>query len=76
MKVIFVDDAMHGPDKATYINGINFVKDQTSLRTFPEFDEQFEKEFNCTILYNRDKAVLGFAWKNDADYSWFMLRCS
>ena len=75
MKVILYDDASDDVKKL-FARSINILRDKTGVNTFPELDVQFEEEYGCKIMYNRDKGIIGFYWINDADYTWFTLKAA
>lgn len=76
MKIVFLDEALNDRNKSTFQNSIELAKEECGTQTFPEFDEYYEKRFNCKIIYDRNKTVLGFLWNTEAEFSWFMLKAS
>ena len=75
MKTIFLDAKEYDDYKYVIQNAIEQVQNKyNGSNTYPELDEHFENEFKCTILYGRERGIIGIRWTNDADFSWFLLR--
>jgi hypothetical protein len=75
MKVVMYEQASLA-EKRAIVEGIRIVRAKFNEDIYPALDEYFENEFGCTLMYSRNTGIIGFAWKYEADYSWFMLRCS
>lgn len=75
MKVVLYDDASDDVKKL-FARSIKLLREKSGVDTYPELDEKFEAEYACTLLYTRDRGVIGFCWKNDADYTWFTLKAA
>lgn len=73
MKFVLLEEAIK---QGVFINSIQHVRDLYQITGYPELDERFELEFKCELTYDRTGSVSGFVWRNDADFSWFLLRCS
>ena len=63
-------------EKRAIVEGIRIIREKFNDKGYPELDEHFESEFGCKIMYARNTGIIGFTWENEADYSWFLLRCS
>jgi len=74
VKVVLLKDLSKDSVLPAFRRSVDYLQEKYEVSTFPELDELFEKEFNCTLIYDREKSVFGFMWDNDANYSWFMLR--
>lgn len=75
MKVVIFDEA-NNFERQALAQSIMYLRELHGDLVFPELDEHFEKEFKSVIMYTRDRGIAGFTWKNEADYSWFLLRMS
>ena len=75
MKIIMFEQASPY-EKRAIVEGIRIIRDKFTDNAYPKLDEHFESEFNCTILYGRNTGIIGFTWQHEADYSWFLLKCS
>lgn len=75
MKIIMFEQASPY-EKRAIVEGIRIIRSMFDDAAYPALDEYFEREFNCRIMYARNTGIVGFTWENEADYSWFLLRCS
>lgn len=75
MKVVMYEQASSA-EKRAIVEGIRIVRDKFNEDTYPKLDEHFESEFGCKIMYARNTGIIGVAWSNEADYSWFLLKCA
>lgn len=75
MKVVMYEEA-NSFERNAFAQSIAYLRDLYGDLAYPTLDEHFEKEFKSVIMYTRDKGIVGFSWKNEADYTWFLLRMS